>query len=469
MLEFDKRSRNSVKRKSTKEVEMKSGKILVTLLLSFVFLSTLAMGNGLNLNSLGTRALAMGGAFVGLADDFSAIYWNPAGITHFKTRYFGFFGTDIIPSGTYKFAPKIPQIGTLTLVNAKTATKHFLSGMAAYYHPISPNLVAGIGIYVPSGLGSNWDGADFANISENATYDWNSLISVVTFAPALAYKINDMISVGLALNINYGNFDIKMHAGSTPIPTPPYKLDLGQYEESLSGWGYGATLGVLVKPNEMFSLGATFRTRSTLKFSGEARISRMSLLGFPASSDIKRDVTRGMWIVGGIAYKPMDNLILTGDIQWSEWTTIGVMETDFIDPYWKVIMAASGDDKRPMYWENKAQIRFGAEYQVTKFVALRGGYYWDPSPAPDKTMNVLLPNYDFHVLTVGFGYALNDLQIDVGFEYLMGKERSVPYAVLPLATYPFFKVQPSVGYESAMPGTYKMKIIVPNLSISYKF
>jgi len=446
---------------------MKTGKILLTFVLSLSVLCSLAMGNGLNLNSLGTRALAMGGAFVGLADDFSTIYWNPAGITHFKTRYFGFYGTDIIPSGTYKLAPKIPLIGTLTLVNAKTETKHFLSGMAAYYHPVSPNLVAGIGIYVPSGLGSNWDGADFANISENTTYLWNSLISVVTFAPALAYKINEKVSVGLALNINYGNFDLKMHAGKTDPPLPV--IDLGQYEESLSGWGYGATLGILVKPSEMFSLGVTFRTRSTVKFSGEASISRLSLLKFPGSSDINRDVTWPMWIAGGIALKPVANLILTGDIQWSEWSTVGIMETDFVDPYWKAMMAASGDDKRPMHWENKAQIRFGAEYQVTKFVALRGGYYWDPSPAPDRTMNVLLPNYDFRVLAVGFGYALNGLQIDMGFEYLMGKERSVPYAVLPLATPPFFKLQQSAGYETAMPGTYKMKIIVPNLSISYKF
>src|SRR4030066_397288 len=69
------------------------------LLLSF--LPALALANGLNLNSLGSRALTMGGAFVGLADDFSAIYWNPAGMSQFTTRTFGFYGTDIIPRGTY--------------------------------------------------------------------------------------------------------------------------------------------------------------------------------------------------------------------------------------------------------------------------------------------------------------------------------------------------------------------------------
>ena len=31
-------------------------------------------------SSLGVRANGMGGAFVGVADDASAVYWNPAGL-----------------------------------------------------------------------------------------------------------------------------------------------------------------------------------------------------------------------------------------------------------------------------------------------------------------------------------------------------------------------------------------------------
>ena len=43
-------------------------------LVAMLSLGGLAYGNGLNLNSLGTRALTMGGAFVGLADDATAAY-----------------------------------------------------------------------------------------------------------------------------------------------------------------------------------------------------------------------------------------------------------------------------------------------------------------------------------------------------------------------------------------------------------
>ncbi len=421
---------------------MRKLRMLLFAVIFLCLLSALAIANGLNLNSLGSRALAMGGAFVGLADDFSTIYWNPAGMAYFDKRYFGFYGTDVIPSGTYKNA----------LVDAKTETMHYLSGLAAYYLPLSKDVVAALGLYIPSGLGSSWDGADFAPMSMAGTYQWMSKVSLITIAPALSYKVNDRISVGAALNINHGTFSLKMHAGSAENPAPPPdELDLGQYEESMTGWGYGATLGVLFKPLDMVSIGATFRTASTVKFSGEAIISNLSFLGYNDTSDLERDITWPMWIAAGVAVTPTKSLTLTADLQWTQWSKIDVIKTRFKDVVWALMMGESGDDQMPMYWEDRLQVRFGAEYWI-KGIAIRAGYYYDPSPVPDKTMNFLLPSYDFNVITLGFGYGLDSLELDFSLEYLMGKERAI-----------------GTEYTTAMPGTYTMKVIVPNLSIGYRF
>jgi len=432
---------------------MKKGRVFFSVLTFIFFYSSLVQANGLNLNSLGTRALSMGGAFVGLADDFSAIYWNPAGIAQFDKKYFGFYGTDIIPSGKYKLAMPTP-IGSFPVVNAKTESKHYLAAMAAYYHPVSENIVAGLSVYAPSGLGASWDGEDFTNIAmNNSGIEWRSKIALVTIAPALAYKINDKFFVGAAFNINYGTFDVAMHAGDEDL-----RVDLGQYEENLNGWGYGATFGVLVKPSEMFSVGAVFRTASTVNFSGDASISNLSILELNTTSDIERKITWPMWLAGGIAFRPMENLILTADIQWTQWSKIDVWKADYKDTGWQYMMGQSGNDTREMHWDDATQIRFGAEYRINS-IAIRGGYYWDPSPTPDRTMNVLLPNYDFNVLTLGFGYSLNGLQMDIALEYLMGKERNIDIT----------KVVIDPEWRTAMPGTHNMKIVVPNISISYKF
>lgn len=45
---------------------------------------------------IGERAMGLGGAYVAMADDISALYWNPAGITHIKTYGFSISKTDWI-------------------------------------------------------------------------------------------------------------------------------------------------------------------------------------------------------------------------------------------------------------------------------------------------------------------------------------------------------------------------------------
>jgi len=440
---------------------LKTPRIFACLLLSLLILSSSVLANGLNLNSLGSRALSMGGAFVGLADDYSAIFWNPAGMAQFSMRYLGFYGTDVIPSGSYLLqAPS--QAGLLTLVDAKTQTKHYLSGLLAYYQPITDDLVAGIGIYIPSGLGASWDGEDFTHVSNDSAYQWESKVGAVTISPGASYKINDMISVGAALNINYGMFSMKRWAGNTEIPQPPYEFDLGQYEMNLKGWGFGATVGVLVKVNDMLSFGATLRTPNRVKFSGDASLSNIELLGYKSSSESKTlspHLTFPLWVAGGVAYRPLSGLTLTGDLQWTQWSTLDQVELRFIDPFWSLFMIASGENIMHLEWKDALQVRFGAEYMLREDLALRAGYYYDPTPTPDKTMNFLLPSFTFNVFTLGLGYSLNGLVIDLGFEFLAGKKRDVDYAKWLL----------DPAYAHAQPGAYDMSIVVPNISVSYKF
>lgn len=51
---------------------------------SFAVIILLAVGSAAS-GCVGARPLAMGGAFVGLADDANATYWNPAGLARFES------------------------------------------------------------------------------------------------------------------------------------------------------------------------------------------------------------------------------------------------------------------------------------------------------------------------------------------------------------------------------------------------
>lgn len=420
---------------------------IISIVMIFL-LSSFGLANGLNLNGFGARAAAMGGAFVGLADDFTAVFWNPAGMALAGKKTIGFTGDIIFPSGTYSM-----EMMGMTLVDSKTKSNVYPAGLVSYFHPITESLTAGIGVFSPSGIGSEWPGADFMAISNGTAYKWESFIGVISIAPGLAYKITEQVFVGATLNINYGIFKMSQHAGeaTVPIPIPPYSaiVDLGQFEESSTGWGIGATFGVLFKPSEMFSLGATFRMPSKINFSGDTEISKLSTLGFTTKSGFEREVTQPMWIAGGVAFNPTPVLTITADAQYTDWKKIDVLKAEYTDPIFQAFLQAGGSDEMEMHWESKLQLRFGAEYRFGD-LAVRGGYYWDPSPAPDKTMNVLIPSFDFNVLTIGLGYARNGFNLDFGLEYLMGADRDI-----------------ELNASNRQPGYYSFKVVVPQISLSY--
>lgn len=438
---------------------MKPLKGILISLMAGACLSGMALANGFNLNGLGSRAVAMGGAFVGLADDYSAIYWNPAGLAFFNQKTLGIQGFNISPKQSYELS-----FGTAGLVDAETESKNYLGGLASYIHPVSDKLVVGIGIMTPSGLGAEWNGVDFALLSGgNPTLDWRSRVGVVSISPAAAYQINDMIAVGLCLNINYGMFELAKWAGAKAqdIPIPPYSLliDLGQEDVSMTGWGYGAGFGVLVKPSDVISVGLSIKTPYKVKLSGDAEIAGFTGLGLNSTSEIETDLTFPLWAAGGIAVRPIDGLILTADLQWTQWSKVDIIALDFTDPIWANLLAESGDDEISFKWKDALQIRFGAEYALSNGLVFRAGYYHDPSPTPDKTMNVLLPSYDFDSITLGAGYTVGGIRFDVGLEYLKGKERDIDLT----------KTLIDPEWDAAVPGTYNMTLIVPSLSVSYSF
>jgi long-chain fatty acid transport protein len=417
-------------------------------------LSTLSFANGLNLNSLGSRAQAMGGAFVGLADDFSAIFWNPAGMGFFKTMQGGVYGTLLIPKGTYSLS--VPVLGEV--INAETQSKAYPAGLAAFYYPITENLVAGLGVFTPAGLGASWTGDDLKFLTLSTPYEWSSKIGMITIAPGLAYRIGDMISIGATLNINYAMFDISQWANEF------LGFDLGQYAEDDNGWGIGGTFGILVKPSDMFSLGAVLKTPSTVTLKGTASISRFPLLGLPGSSTVSRDIDWPLQVSGGLSFKPIQGLTINADVQYTAWSKLGNDQGDIIstydDPTWAFFMALGGKDSIPLRWKDATQIRVGAEYMITEAIAIRAGYMHDPAPSPIETMNILLPNYNFNTITAGFGYTSGGFQLDLGFEYLIGQDRDLPFLT--------WYLDPAT-YENAMPGHFGMNLLVPSVSLSYKF
>lgn len=422
-------------------------RLLVAAALAAILVTGLS-ANGLNLNGTGARAVGMGGAFVGLANDYSAFLWNPAGLAQLTKPTFGLSADFLMPSSKY----------TISTFSMKTNKKVYPAGMLAYAQPLGKNIVVGLGAYTLSGVGASWQNTGVeavwvypyppAAFTPTLTPSkWESFVGSITLAPTIAVKVSDMLYLGASFNVNYGFFKLDQWGEYHVIlGTPPTLVNFGQRTLDVKGWGFGATLGVLVKPAEWISLGATYRTASKMTMKGSTEIENITLLGLPGDSDTEMKVTSPMWLAGGVALKPMDKLTFTFDAQYTNWGKLQSIGLTFTDPSWAVALEGASLD---LLWKNKTQLRFGAEYDFGSF-AVRGGYYYDPAPAPDTTMNILVPSFTYNSVDVGFGYKAGNLKLDAVVQYLMGKDRAI-------------------GAGNAMPGLYEMNILVPAISLSFDF
>lgn len=397
---------------------MKKLTTIISAIVLSVLLTMPVHANGLSLNSVGSRALGMGGAFVGLANDGSAVYWNPAGLAGLGSRVYA-YGTFIMPNGYYK-------AGT---IDASLASNTYPApGLFVNY--TMDKMAFGLGVYVPAGLGAEWNTADLGYPAA-ANLELMSQIGVINISPAFAYQVTNKLSLGVAINISYAMFDMKQPAmqdvNGDGIP------EFFQYDESSTGMGYGATFGLKYEFSEKFSFGATARLASKVSMSGTAKNNLFPALpNFPpvvvpgpGESDFDRDITWPMWISGGFAYKPNEKLTLVFDAQMSQWSELDELPTTYKDAYWDAAMSSSGQDKFVLKWEDAIQYRAGAEYMFSDAFTARVGYYYDPAPAPDETVNILFPSSTNNVVTGGFTYATGKLQIEAGAEYLIGTEREI--------------------------------------------
>ncbi len=400
-----------------------------------VGLTTGLSANGLNLNGTGAKSDAMGGAFVGLANDFSAAYWNPAGLAQMTKASFSLYGADIMPTGTY-------TLGVYG-VDAKSVFKHYLIPGLGYFQPVGDRVVVGIYVYAPSGAGSTWDGADLSALSGGKPFAWYSMLGIFTASPSIAVKFTDQIMLGATVDVNYGM--LKMDQ----------PFELGQYSERLKGLAVGGTIGLLVKPVKQFSFGLTYKLPFTAKLKGDVTIPfAVALPGVTSATDTgTRQATWPMWLAGGVAIKPIDKLTITADLQYTNWAKLQSIPISFEDAAWEGYFGADGPYDRvdELAWKNTTQFRVGAEYMVTNALAVRAGYYYDPNPGPISTQNILLPEFKYNWITAGFGYHSGSLGVDAAIQYGKGSDITVPLG------------------EGVMPGLHTMKMWVPSLNFTYKF
>lgn len=402
-------------------------------------------GSGFQINEHGSKAMGMGGAFTALANDPSAIYFNPGGITQL-------IGTNII-AGTTIILPKTTFRGPSPYITEYKLKDQIFTPLHIYgTHQVNEKLFLGFGLGNNFGLGTKWDkdwiGKYLAVETEIRTFFFNLVAS---------YKVSNELSVGFGYILSYGDVTIGRSLNLSPFITNTY-LELNG-----RGLGSGFTAGLQYKPYRSLWLGLSYRSQVTFEFEGDAEPSN-----YPAelseqipNGSITAPLTTPENITFGIAIRPLKNFIITADYQYIGWDSYDKLQINFDDFY----DADTGErmiSTAERFYENSFTVRLGTEYILDKKTSVFAGYLYDKNPIKDEYLDPTLPDSDRIGLSFGFEYKLaRNLAIQTGYLFLRFEEREITnsnenYSGIPNAESPLNGVYNSSAHLISLTFNYSL-------------
>ena len=355
-----------------------------------------ALSGGFQLNEHGARAMGQGGAFAARASDLSAIYFNPAGLAYQKGTQVYVGATLIMPKTSF-YGPD--QLNTNQETKMVSQTFNPINVYASIQ--ITDDLVAGVGVNNPYGLGTEWP-ADWAGKFISTKVDLQTFF----FSPTLAYKLSDKLSFGAGMNYVTGKVTLKRVLSDPFDPHPNVTVDA-------NGTGIGWNAGAMYKASSDLSIGVSYRSQLKIDANGTATFDPLRSV-YPAG-DVSSSLTLPATGFLGVSYSPMKDLTLEADYQFVGWSS-----------YKELALTFKKDNSvsvSPKDYEDTYIIRVGGEYTMGDW-QFRAGYLYDHSPAPTIYVEPLLPDANRNEVSAGLGYKLaRDVSIDLAYMFIKFDQR----------------------------------------------
>jgi long-chain fatty acid transport protein len=374
-----------------------SASLVVLMSAGSVFAAGFALYEG------GARGLALGAGITATADDASAVFYNPAGITQLKGKQTMIGGTFINPQ---------LDVVTGTTSTGMTNNTHFIPH-AYFTWQHSDRLYSGYGIFSRFGLETefpaNWAGRYSS---------YHGKVQSVEFNPNVAYKVTDTFSVAAGLSVMYFN----LAHYQKKIPTAA-----GDVDADLSGdsYGWGLNLAAHYKPVDWFSAGISYRSRVSQHLEGDADFTKPAV-GLPASFFNDKSINGGLRlpdeVFAGVNFKALKNLNIGGGVYWTRWSTYDKLQINYDSALYPGGPAQTTSIKD---WDDVFRYMIGMEWNVTNNWDLRLSYAYDESPVPDNTIDYLLPDSDRQQFAIGCGWHNGPWLVDLTYMYILFADRDI--------------------------------------------
>jgi long-chain fatty acid transport protein len=402
-------------------------KILLSL---FTILPFWGFSQSFQVNLQGQKQIAMAGTGTGLAQDESAVFFNPGAVTFLEQN-----GVQGGISGIY-LKTGFRQAGSPTKEYNKDRLAPPFQAYAVFGNPEN-DLRFGVGVYTPFGGAMHWD--------ENwsGKYTVTSLdLQAVYIQPTVSYKLTDDIGIGAGLVYALGKVDLRR---AVPLTLNNGESATAQLKGTSKDFGWNA--GIYFKDLSGLSIGLTYRSKVTANVKdGDAIFVVPEVLAgsFPTTFNAALPLPATTTI--GFGYQATDKTSFALDVNWVSWNAYQQLAFDYDNN------STIEDTRSPRKYKDAGAVRFGVQNQYSEKLALRAGIAYALTPVREGYVTPEVPDANRIILSAGLGYQPTEqLSIDFSFMYENVKSRT------------------ERNLETQLDGTFKTLAFIPGIGVSYKF
>jgi long-chain fatty acid transport protein len=353
--------------------------------------------------------LGMADAQVGIVDDPSANYYNPAAMTRMKHSGFtlGVAPQDL--EGTFEAGENLPR-GAASPELRKGEKEDQILPLAplpfAYgvYRNEDLKMAAGMGVYLPFATGSkfseNWAGREAGSESN---------VLALAFNPNVAFEILPGVSLAVGGSVFQSSLVVR-ETIITNAGNP--SQDIGVHIAT-DGHGYQGNAALHWQPMDMVALGVSYRTAVKVDMDGDIDFKTPSSAFIPPFLDQKVKTTFRFpdTLNAGLGYFPRDDLKIDGEVEFVRYNVNRdqrfVLSTG--QPSSEIVMLNE--------WQNTFAYRLGADWRSNHLWSFRGGLAWDPTPVPKERITPLTSDTDRVVAALGTSYHWRIHEFALGLQW----------------------------------------------------
>ncbi|MEM9558307.1 MAG: outer membrane protein transport protein [Acidobacteriota bacterium] len=406
------------------------------------------LASGFSIFEQGGKASGLAGAYVALADDASANWYNPANLVWMEDRAQFQFGINLITAGgDTEFEVQDPAVGVFTPTVFEPESSIETPIHLYYTRKVNSNIAWGFGITTPFGLVTDWETRPISFAAQRSD------LATFVFNPNIAFRLTESWSV--AVGVDYMFADVRDFSREVPIELDgnpfngPEVIGFSNLTGDGDDWGWNVATSFRTSS---FTLGLTYRSGFEPEIEGNIDYENFGpLAGLFPDSPGSTPLGLPAQAAIGLGFNISSNMTLEFNVAYAEWSAFDELDIDIENE----TPGASQDFVVVENWDDTYSYRVGLTWDTAGASEWRFGAVFDESPVPEEYLRPSIPDADRTGLTLGYGHDGRRWIFDTYYMALWFDEITA--------------VTGAPESEGVIAGTYDTFVHLAGASLTYKF